>query len=89
MLQDLTLDVTSGLGGASEHRGAADYEGTGHVLAGHVLDKVIESTENARVFVRRFYESVAFLLEDRRRAVNCWVYQSDDLETGTEFAGGR
>ena len=88
VLEDLELDVATGLGGAAEHGRAADDDGAGHLLAGHVLDEVLERLEDARVLVRGAHERLALLLEHRRRTVDGGVDQRDALEARTEFAAG-
>jgi hypothetical protein len=68
ILEDLHLDVASGLGRAAEHGGgAADDDGTWAVLGGHVLDKVFEGFEDAGVLVSGNDERVVEELRWRGR----------------------
>lgn len=60
----LHLDVSSGDGCPSEHRGAADDDRTRLLARGHVLDKFLYAFVDTGILVCRDDEGVAFLLKD-------------------------
>lgn len=85
--QNLGLDIASGLRRAAEHGRRADDDRARRVLVRHILDKVLERLEHARVLIRGAHERLALLLQHHRRALNRWVDQRDHFETRAEFAG--
>lgn len=88
-LEDLELDVAPGLHRPAEHGRGADDDRAWHVLARHVLHKVLERAEDAGVLVRGAHERLALLLQHCRRTVDRRIDQRDDLEARSEFAVGR
>lgn len=73
MLENLDLNVATGLAGATEHGWAADNNGAGPVPGRHALDKIFKSLEDPGVLVGRDDERIAFLLEDGRCTFDCWI----------------
>ena len=88
MLQDLELDIAARTRGAAEHGGRANDDGARDISGRHVLDKVLEGLEDTSVFICGTHECFAFLCEDRGGTVDGGVDEGDDLEAGTELAGG-
>ena len=86
--QDLELNIAARTRGTAEHGGRANDDGARTFPRCHVLDKVLESLEDASVLIRGTHECLAFLPEDRGRTVNRGVDERDYLETGAELAEG-
>jgi hypothetical protein len=88
VLQDLELDIAARARGAAEHGGRANNNSARTFAGRRVLDKLLESLEDASVFIGGTHESFAFLGEDCGGTIDRGVDERDNLETRAEFTEG-
>lgn len=86
VLQDLHLNVASGLCSTAEHRRTADNNCVWALFVSHPCDELFEGFVYACVLVRRDNEGLAFLAKHSLCTLDRGVDERNDLETRSQLA---